>query len=98
MPSLFPEKGNYMVNLLMEDIGKKVRITQQEARDMSLKVTPADADGRIQTTWKDSAAKEKTFDFTSTEIAFLKQRIERLSNTEEIHPGFMPLIKKVKAL
>lgn len=95
MSSLFPEKGNYMTNLLVDDIGKKVRITQAEGKAINLRTAP-DGKGQINTHWEGKNAKDKSFEFSSTEIAFLKSRIEYLDKTEALFQDIMPLAKKIK--
>ncbi len=95
MSSLFPEKGNYMTNLLVDDIGKKVRIGQEEGKKINLRTTP-DGAGHVKTLWESKAAKDKSFEFSSTEIAFLKSRIDFLDKTEALFQDIMPLAKKIK--
>ncbi len=95
MSSLFPEKGNYMTNLLADDIGKKVRISQPEGKAINLRTQP-DGVGHIKTLWESKKAKDKSFEFSSTEIAFLKSRIDFMDKTEALFQDIMPLAKKIK--
>jgi hypothetical protein len=94
--SLFPEKGNYMTNLLVEDIGQKVRISQAEGKAINLRTTHPDGKGAVQTMWDSKSSKDKSFEFTSAEIAFLKARVDHLDRTESISRDIMPMVKKIK--
>jgi hypothetical protein len=90
---IFPEKGNYMMNVLMEDIASKVRIGQAETKELGLHAVPG-PDGSTRTEWKNG--KDKTFEFTGAEMSFLKSRIDHLDRTEAITPNIMPLARKIK--
>jgi hypothetical protein len=96
MSSLFPEKGNYMTNLLVEDIGVRVRISQDEGKKINLRTSPPDSKGSVQTLWDGKKTNDKSFEFSSAEIAFLKSRVEFLDRTEAITRDIMPLVKKIK--
>lgn len=97
MPSLFPEKGSYMVNLLVDDIGKRVRINQAEGKAINLRTSP-DGTGHVKTLWEGKNAKDKTFEFSSAEVEFLRSRIDFMDKSEALFQDIMPLAKKIKDL
>ncbi|MFA5377644.1 MAG: hypothetical protein WC455_17975 [Dehalococcoidia bacterium] len=95
--SLFPEKSNFVDQVLAEDIGKKVRINQEEMKEINLRSVDGE-NGRSSLTWDDTKAKDLDVEFTQAEVSFLKKQIDRLDRSEQLSPDIMPLAKAIKGL
>ncbi len=98
IPVLFPEKSNYVNQILAEDIGKKIRIGQEEMATINFRTTEPDKDGRSHYTWEGGKEIDKEIALSQAEIDFLKKRIDILDRDEEISPDILPLVKAIKAL
>lgn len=98
VPSLFPERSNLVDQVLAEDIGKKLRITQEEMEAVKFRATPSDEEGHSQYVWDGSVNSDKNVGFTKAEIEFLIKQIDRFDKGEQITPEMLPLIRAIQGL
>ena len=70
---LYPQKGNMIEQTLVEDIVKKVRISQEEIKEIGLKVQ-ATGTGGVSYIWDEAKAKDLDVDLTKAELGLLKER------------------------
>jgi hypothetical protein len=90
----FPERGNLVTKIMEKDIAEKVIVGQEESKEIGLTVRP----GGQGVTWKEEKAKDKAFNFSSAEIQFLKDQVERLDKAGAFTADTALVAKKIKAL
>ena len=90
----FPERGNLVTKIMEKDISDKVIVDQKESKEIGLTVRP----GGQGVTWDDKKAKDKEFTFSSAEIQFLKDQVERLDKANGFTADTAQVAKKIKAL
>lgn len=88
--SLFPQQGDLIAQTLIRDITKKVALTQDEIKEVELKVT---ANGF---NWNNEKAVPKDVTFTEAELEFIKQQVERLDREKKITQDNLDLCMKIK--
>lgn len=85
IPTLFPEKGNFETSIIVKDILKKIRVTQEEITTCGIK-TEIDDQGTQTITW--SNAKVIEVEFTKLELAFLTTVLIEKNNQKELQFDF----------
>ncbi len=90
--ALLPPKGNLIEIGLVQDMSKKVSLSQEEKEKIGLV-----AKGPGQLSWKDEKF-TKDIDFSDTEIDFLKQQITRLDKEKNITLDLIGLCRKIKEI
>jgi len=98
LPVLFPERSNYIGQVLVEDISKKIRVDQADMKEIELKYSEPDKDGKQFMTWNRDKEKDLEIEFTQAEADFLKKQADRLDKTEQITAELTPLIRAIKGL
>lgn len=98
IPSLFPERSNFIDKTYAEDIGAKIRVSQDEIAALNLKYTEPDSEGKQMLTWSRDADKDIEVEFTEAEIAFLLKQLDKLDKAEDLTNELYPLMKELKAL
>ena len=92
MGLLYPQQGNIQTQLIIRDIETKVRITDEEGKEINLKAIPT-GEG---VTWDIKKATIKNIEFTSTEMAFLKDQVSRLDKENKVTSKLLDLCLKIK--
>ena len=95
MGQLFPQKGNLMTQILMEDIMKKVNPTQSELTQIEFKVQQM-PNGETTYVWNQNKAIDLEVEFTKAEIEFLQTRVNELDKQAEITSQILSLCKKIR--
>jgi hypothetical protein len=95
---LFPERSNLINQTLAEDIGKKIRISQEEMTAVNFRTTPSDVEGHSNYVWDGSKDSDKDVSFSQAEIDFLKKQIDRFDKDEQITPDMLPLFRAIQGL
>lgn len=78
--ALFPEKGNLADQLTAQDIGEKVGLKTKEREEINFRAAP-DGNGVL---WNAEGDKAKNFNFSKTEMKFLKAQVQRLDEAKDI--------------
>lgn len=91
---LYPQKSNLIQMTLVEDITKKVKIGQEEIKEIELKVEPTT--NGISYNWNKDKAKDLNVDFTKEEIELLKSQVEELDSKKEITRELLDICKRIK--
>lgn len=96
MSSLMPERGNLIDMTLQDDIGTKVRVTQEEMAATSFAQEPSPQG----VTYKWDRAKEVSLnvDMTPMEVDYLNKQVDRLDKESLITRDLMPLCRKIRDL
>jgi len=89
---LYPNQGNLISQTLVRDIDKKIRITQEEMKEIDFNVRE---DGNSYV-WNNEKAKEKEIEFTKSEIDLLKKEVEKLDKENKITQSMLDLCLKIK--
>jgi hypothetical protein len=97
MGQLFPQKGNLMTQILMEDITKKVTPTQSELTQIEFKVHTL-PNGETTYVWNPDKAIDMEVEFTKAEIEFLQIRVNELDKHAEITAQMLSLCKKIREI
>lgn len=92
VPSFFPQKSNILNQMLCQEIGELIKIGPQEREEIGMKV-----DG-VNIIWDEGMDVPKPFEFTESQISFLKDQITRLDQENQISQEHLNIIKKIKAL
>jgi hypothetical protein len=98
IPAFFPEKSNFLDQILKEDIEKKVKISQEEVLAVGLKYTEPDTEGRQFLTWTRANEKDLDVEFTQAEVNFLKKQVDRLDKAEALTGDLMIIAKAIRGL
>ena len=96
LPTFFPERSNFVDQILKEDIGKKVHISQEDIKTVGLHYTDPDKDGKQFMTWDKDKDVDKEVEFTKAEIQFLKKQIDRLDKDEALDDEMMSMAKQLR--
>lgn len=92
MSDILPQKGNYLELLTAKHISKKVEFSSAEVDELKLR-----QEGN-QMRWNTKVENEKTVELTETELSFLSQRIDAMSEGNSLVFGAMDLYMKIKEL
>ena len=98
LPGLYPEKGDRLELQLMEQINDRIELSPNDKDFLEFKSQDYMTDKGPVTQWNwnvDLAKKEKTFEFTKTEMQFLKGRIDKLNEKKQLTPRVWSVIKKL---
>ncbi len=87
---LYPKEGNLISQILVKDISKKVKITQEDIDKYEIKSDK----GSIN--WNLKKEKEIEVDFTDKEIELLKEQVEKLDKENKITQDNLELCLKIK--
>ena len=88
--NLFPEKASLEDQICAKSISNKVVLVQDEATDVALTMR----EGRAS--WNQQKEFSKVFDFTVSEINFLKDQVQRLDNEKGIKIDMIDLCLSIK--
>jgi len=77
-PELYPQEGNIVTQLLVKDIQEKVNLTQEEDKAINMRQIGQSL------FWDEDKEIDKDVEFTTTEIEFLKGRVEKLDSENKI--------------
>lgn len=88
LSNLLPREGKFETLLILEDVRKKIEVTQDEVKKYDVKTV----DNMIQ--WNPEGAKS-TFDieFTEAESNAIKDIFKKLSDSEKLSTEQLPLYK-----
>lgn len=100
--SLLPQKDTYSNVLIINDLLKRLDLSDNERKDINFTIRTF-PDGRYAMQWGvDNSGNviayahlDKNISFSSSECVFLKQQIERLSNSASIEVKQASLITKL---
>ncbi len=98
LPTFYPERSNFVDQILKEDIDKKIRITQEDVKSVGLHYSEPDKNGKQFMTWDKDKDIDKEIEFTAAEIQFLKKQIDRLDKEEALNDEMMNMAKAIKKL
>jgi len=89
--NLYPKEGDILTQLLVKSIKEKVRITEEEIKEIQLRKFP---NGNIS--YQTDRAKELLVDFTEDELTVLKQQVEKLDKQKKVTQSLVDLCIKIK--
>jgi hypothetical protein len=98
LPAFFPERSNFVDQILKEDIAAKIRITQEDMTAVGLRYSEPDKDGKQFMTWDAKKDVDKEVEFTDAEIKFLKKQVDRLDNDANLTDDAMGMAKALRGL
>jgi hypothetical protein len=98
IPAFFPERSNFVDQILKEDITNKIRITQDDIVAVGLHYSEPDKDGKQFMMWSKEKEVDKEVEFTDAEIKFLKKQVDRLDKDENLTDDQMKMAKALKGL
>ena len=87
----FPQQNDILGQIMARDIYEKVQITQAEIKKIDLKSRP---EGGLE--WNKGKVKDKTVEFTSAELEFLRTQVARLDKAKQITSDLLELCLKIK--
>jgi len=100
LPELYPEKGDKLELQLIEQINDRIELspTDKDFLKLTSKVYQTDQGPMTRWNWDvELAKKEKTFEFTKTEMQFLKGRIATLNERKGLPYNVWHVVKKLDA-
>lgn len=89
-PTLYPQTGNILTQILVKSISEKVTLTPEEIEEIDLK-----SDGQLLR-WDETKAQEKEIEFTEAEINLLRERVSEMDNNKQINQDILPLCLLIK--
>ena len=98
IPTFFPERSNFVDQILKEDIAAKIRITQEDVATVGLRYSEPDKDGKQFMTWSRDKEVDKEVEFTDAEIKFLKKQVDRLDNDANLTDDEMKMAKALRGI
>ncbi len=98
LPAFFPERSNFVDQILKEDIANKIRITQEDMTAIGLRYTDPDKDGKQMMVWSKEKEVDKEVEFTDAEIKFLKKQVDRLDKDAALTDDMMIMAKAIRGL
>jgi hypothetical protein len=98
LPAFFPERSNFVDQILKEDIANKIRITQEDMTAIGLHYTEPDKDGKQMMAWSKEKEVDKEVEFTEAEIKFLKKQVDRLDKEAALTDEMMIMAKSLRKL
>ncbi len=98
LPAFFPERSNFVDQILKEDIANKIRITQEDMTAVGLHYSEPDKDGKQFMSWSKDKEVDKEVEFTEAEIKFLKKQVDRLDKAEELTGDLMIIAKAIRGI
>lgn len=98
IPAFFPERSNFVDQIIKEDISAKIRITQEDVAAVGLHFAEPDKDGRQFMTWSREKEVDKEVEFTQIEINYLKKQVNRLDKAESLVDDMMIFAKAIRKL
>jgi len=87
---LYPNTGNLITQTIVKDISEKVRITQDEMKEIEFKI-----EENSKYIWNKDKDKGKDINFTEMEINLLKNEVEKLDKEEMITQDILGLCLKI---
>jgi hypothetical protein len=93
---LFPQQSNFLDQVLVNDIKKKIEISQKTIKKINLR-TEILGDSTT-TRWDNEKEKslDTDFEFSDAEIEFLKKQVDRLDKENNINQSTFDICKKIK--
>jgi hypothetical protein len=98
IPAFFPERSNFVDQILKEDIAAKIRITQEDVATVGLRYSEPDKDGKQFMTWSRDKEVDKEVEFTDAEIKFLKKQVDRLDKDANLTDDEMKMAKALRGI
>jgi len=98
IPAFFPERSNFVDQILKEDISAKIRITQEDVAAVGLHYSEPDKDGKQFMTWSRDKEVDKDVEFTDAEIKFLKKQVDRIDKDANLTDDMMNMAKELRKL
>jgi hypothetical protein len=98
IPAFFPERSNFVDQILKEDIANKIRITQEDIAAVGLHYSEPSADGKQFMTWARDKEVDKEIEFTDAEIKFLKKQVDRLDKDANLSDDEMGMAKALRGI
>ena len=98
LPELYPAKGDRLELQLMEQINSRIELSPNEKDLLGFKSQTYPTEQGMVTHWDwdaELAKKEKTFEFTKTEMGFLKGLINKLDEKKELSRRVWAIVKKL---
>ena len=98
LPELYPPKGDRLELQLMEQINSRIELSPGDKDFLKFRSQEYSTDQGPVTRWDwdvDLAKKEKTFEFTKTEMEFLKGCIKKLDDKKQLPLRVWPVVKKL---
>jgi hypothetical protein len=90
LPTILPDKDNIDRLLIRKSIVEKTEIGIEESNKIELK-----QEGSVLR-WNAEGKFEKDYDFSETEINYMKNCIDDLSNKKELRASLIDLYQKIK--
>lgn len=98
LPTFFPDKSNFVDQILKEDINNKIRITQEEVTKVGLHYSEPDKDGKQFMSWNKNNEVDKEVEFTQAEIQYIKKQVDRLDKEAALSDDMMIIAKEIRRL
>ncbi len=98
LPELYPAKGDRLELQLIEQINDRIELSPNEKDFLKFKSRTYQTEQGAVTQWDwdaELAKKEKTFEFTKTEMQFLKGLIDRLAEKKQLPRRVWAIVKKL---
>jgi len=94
--NLFPQHHDIMTQVLVEDISKKVKLSQEEIEMIGLKrkITL----DNVQLSWDETKTKDIDIRFSKTELQFLKRQVLQYDDQKKITQGMLSVCLKLQAV
>ena len=92
---LYPQKGNMVEQILVEDIIEKVGLGQKEVKRIELKAQ-TNPRGGVSYNWDAEKAKDLKVDFTQAELELLKNQVKELDKAKQITQTILSICKKIR--
>jgi len=90
VPRLYPLRESLFAQLLVRHINEKIQIEDKEAKKVGLKFEQGIF------TWNLKKTIVKDFEFTDSEINFLKEQVKRVDKEKSITPDMVDLCVKIR--
>ena len=87
---LYPQEGNLITQTLVRDISEKIKITQEEMKNLKL-----ESSGDM-VKWDETNDKGLEVEFTQLEINLLRDRVKELDSKNKITQENLDLCVKIK--
>lgn len=89
LPTIFPQKSSFEKLIIIDDIKKKIALTQKEIKDFEIETT---TENTIK--WNEKAStKEFDIEFTESEVNMIADQLKKLSKEEALTARTFQLYK-----
>lgn len=91
---ILPKQGNFITLSIVQDIIKKITITQDDLKKYNIRTIPA-PDGMVSYRWDDAEGKIETeIEFTDTEKQIIVDSLRKMDNEKKISLNMIGTYKK----